>query len=202
MTNRHLRNWLLGTSLFIMVCILVGGSVGCSSPDVSTPPDTAILPDSPSLPEKLGLIVIKDGVAAPDFTLPTMTGTDITLSNLQGKPVVLNFWATWCPYCVAELPYFDKAIKEHAGEVTIVALDIQEEASQVKNFLQKLFDGKEVSFIVALDKNAQVASAYGAGRYIPVTFFIDSQGIIRYAKAGAFPDEKNLQDSIALLLEG
>ncbi len=161
MTKRWLKISILMVSLCIIVCALVVGAVGCNSPDVSTspdastPPDTATLPDSPSLPEKLGLIVIKDEVAAPDFTLPTMADTEITLSDLQGKPVVLNFWATWCSFCVAELPYFDKAIKEHAGEATIVAVDIQEEASQVKNFLQKLFDGKEVSFIVALDKNAQ-----------------------------------------------
>jgi peroxiredoxin len=102
---------------------------------------------------------------------------------------------------VAELPYFDAVAKEYADKVTIVAVDIQEEASQVKNFLQKLFDGNEVSFTVALDKDAQVASAYSVGRYIPVTFLIDSQGIVRYAKLGAFPNEKNLQDSIALLLE-
>jgi len=184
MTNRHLRTWLLGTSLFIMVCILAGGPVGCSSSSSS------------SSTEELGLIVMEDEIEAPDFTISTMTGEEITLAELQGMPVVLNCWAIRCPPCRAELPYFDAAAKQYSGRVTIVAVNIEDSISQVKGF----FGDSEVSFIVALDKNSQVASSYATG-YIPNTFFIGSHGIIRYIKVGAFAGERQLQDSIDLVLK-
>lgn len=182
-------------SLCIIVCALVVGAVGCSSPDVSTPPDTATSPDSPSLPEKLGLRVIEGEIEAPDFTIPTMTGTVITLSELRGTPVVLNCWAIRCPPCREELPYFDAAAKQYAGEVMIVAVNLEESVSKVKEF----FGDKEPSYIVALDKDAQVASRYATG-YIPNTFFIDSQGIVRYVKVGGFTNEGQLLASIDALL--
>jgi len=184
MTKRWLKSSMLIVSLCTIVCALFMGAVGCSSPD------------SPSLPEKLGLIVVKNEIVAPDFTIPTMTGTVITLSELRGTPVVLNCWAIWCSPCKEELPYFDVAAKNYAGKVTILAVNIEEGVSKVKEF----FGDNEPSYIVALDKDAQVASRY-ATRYIPNTFFIDSQGIVRYVKRGAFLNEKHLEDSIALLLE-
>jgi len=160
------------------------GAVGCSSSNSS------------SLPEKLGLRVVEDEIEAPDFTIPTMTGMIITLSELRGTPVVLNCWAIRCPPCREELPYFDVAAKNYAGKVTILAVNLEEGVSKVKEF----FGDKEPSYIVALDKDTQVASKYATG-YIPNTFFIDSHGIIRYIKAGAFLNEKHLEDSIALLLQ-
>ena len=179
--------------LCIIVCALVVGATGCSSHDVSTPPDTATPPDSPSLPEKLGLRVVE--IEAPDFTIPTMTGTVITLSELRGTPVVLNCWAIRCPPCREELPYFDVAVKNYAGKVTILAVNLEEGVSKVKEF----FGDKEPSYIVALDKDTQVASKYATG-YIPNTFFIDSQGIVRYAKVGGFVNEEQLLASIEVLL--
>ncbi len=85
--------------------------------------------------------------------------------------------------------------RQNADKTTIVAVNLEDSTSQVKQF----FGDNEVSFIVALDKNAQMTSSYATG-YIPTTFFIDSQGIIRYIKVGAFADEKQLQASIDKLL--
>jgi len=97
MTKKRLKSGLLRASLFIIVCALVGGAVSCSSSNSSSSPET------------LGLLPVE--IMAPDFTLPTMTGTEISLSELQGMPVVLNFWATWCHPCRVELPYFDAVAK-------------------------------------------------------------------------------------------
>ena len=184
MTERWLKSSMLIVSLCIIVCALAGGPVGCSSSSSS------------SSTEELGLIVMEDEIEAPDFTISTMTGAEITLSDLQGMPVVLNCWAKRCPPCIKELPYFDVAAEQYAGKVTILAVNLEDSVSKVKEF----FGDNEVSFIVALDKNSQVASSYATG-YIPNTFFIDSHGIIHYIKVGAFPNDKNLQDSIDLLLK-
>lgn len=184
MIKRWLKSWPLRMSLLIIVCALAGGALSCSSP---TPSSSA---------EELGLHVIEGEVDAPDFTLPTMTGTEITLSELQGMPVVLNFWAIGCPPCTAELPYFDVVAREYADRVTIAAVNIGEGLSEVKGF----FGHSEVGFIVALDKNAQMTSSYATG-YIPTTFLIDSQGIIRYVKVGAFASEEELRASLDLMLQ-
>lgn len=181
MTKKQLKSCLLRVSLFIIVCALAGGAVSCSSSNSS------------SAPEALGLMSVE--IVAPDFTLPTMTGTEITLSELQGMSVVLNFWAIRCPPCRVELPYFDAVAKQYADRVTIVAIGIQESVSQVKQF----FGDSEVSFIITLDEDAQVASRYGI-QYIPTTFFINSQGVICYIKVGAFANKEQLQASIGELL--
>jgi peroxiredoxin len=165
----------------MVVCVLIGGAVSCSSSN------------SPSSPEELGLIPVE--IAAPDFTLPTMTGAEITLSDLQGTPVLLNFWHKGCPYCLEELHYFDAAAKQYSDRITIVAIDIKDSLPQIKQF----FSDSEISFIVALGKDTPVASDY-AVRYTPTTFFIDSEGIIRYVKLGAFANKEELQVSIDELL--
>jgi len=183
MTMRWLKSLMLMVSLCIIVCALFVGAVGCSSPD------------SASLPEKLGLIVVEDEIEAPDFTIPTMTGTIITLSELRGTPVVLNCWAIRCTPCREELPYFDAAAQKYDGKVTILAVNIEEGVSKVKEF----FGDNEPSYIVALDKDAQVASGYYT-KYIPNTFFIDSQGVVRYLKTGRFINEEQLLASIEALL--
>jgi len=175
MTRKRLKSCLLRASLFFIVFALTCGALSCSSP---TPPD-----------------LIEVDIVAPDFTLPTMRGTEITLSALQGTPVVLNFWTISCPACRAGLPYFDTVARQNADKATIVAVNIEDSTSEVKRF----FGDNEVSFTVALDKNAQMTSSYATG-YIPTTFFIDSQGVIRYLKVGAFADEKQLQASIDKLL--
>jgi len=165
----------------MVVCVSIGGAISCSPSNSS------------SSPEELGLIPVE--IAAPDFTLPTMTGAEITLSDLQGMPVLLNFWHKGCPYCLEDLHYFDAVAKQYPDRVTIVAIDIKDSLPQVKQF----FSDSEISFIVALGKDTQAASDY-AVRYTPTTFFIDSEGIIRYVKLGAFANKEELQASTDELL--
>jgi len=104
---------------------------------------------------------------------------------------VLNFWATWCRYCAEEMRYFDAAAKQNAGQVTIVAINKGQSASQVKQY----FGDYKTSFTVALDKDSDVASMY-AVRYLPTTVFIDSEGVIRNIKIGAFRNEMEFRDSL------
>ena len=182
MTKRQLKTWLSRISLFIIMCAFMGGAVSCNSPD------------SNISPEELGLIAVD--VEAPDFTLPTTTGTEITLSDLQGMPVVLNFWAIRCPPCRVELPYLDAVAKQNADEVTIIAVNIEDSISKIKKF----FGENKVSFIVAIDENAQETSGYATG-YIPTTVFVDSRGVVRYLKVGAFTDEEPLQACITRIKE-
>jgi thiol-disulfide isomerase/thioredoxin len=127
---------------------------------------------------------------ATDFTLPTLTGASVTLSDLRGTPVVLNFWATWCSHCPAELHYFEDIVQESKGEIKVIAVDVGESSSKVQTF----FGDYEPAMIVALDKDGAVFANY-CRNYdnpltgIPFTLFIDSEGIIQYKRVGELSGE-------------
>jgi len=133
---------------------------------------------------------------APDFTLPTMTGANITLSELEGTPVVLNFWARWCGPCRAELPYFEAVAQQSEGEIKVIAINVGESASSVQEF----FGDYEPTMIVALDGNMEIFRTYSLNDNprgaIPITFFVDSEGIVKHIKIGAFASEEELWNTL------
>ena len=110
------------------------------------------------------------GHPAPDIKLTTVTGETFVLAALRGKPVVLNFWATWCPPCVAELPEFQAASQRYAGQVDIVGVNQVEPAAGVAAFAQR----SGLTFPIPLDTTSDVSRRY-AVRSLPTTFFIDSR---------------------------
>jgi len=133
---------------------------------------------------------------APDFTLATLTGTTITMSELQGAPVMLTFWATWCPYCQRQVSYIQDVAQQIQGEIKIIAVDIGEDISTVLDF----FD-YEPAMIVALDGSKGTFVDYcetynNTGHSIPFTLFVDSEGVVKYIKLGAFTDETALWDAL------
>ncbi|MDI3477226.1 MAG: hypothetical protein PWQ59_751 [Thermoanaerobacterium sp.] len=120
------------------------------------------------------------GDLAPDFTLKDVNGKTVTLSKLKGKKVILNFWATTCPYCKIEMPELNKFYQNNKNDVVLLAIDIGEDKSVVENYLE----GKGYSFDVLLDSDAKVAMDYKV-QFIPMSFFIDEKGIIRSISNGA-----------------
>ena len=114
------------------------------------------------------------GFLAPDFTATTLTGESITLSELRGKPVVLNFWATWCPPCRAELPHFQAAHEAYGGRAIILAVDERENPAQVAGFAQQY----GLTFPIPLDLDGRIGVQYRI-RALPTTYFIDADGVIR-----------------------
>ena len=120
------------------------------------------------------------GHPAPDFTLTTVTGETFRLSDLRGTPVVLNFWATWCPPCRAELPELEAARGRLSGKVAIIGVDQAEAAVRVQAFTETM----GLTFTVPLDTGADASRLY-AVRSLPTTFFIDRTGVIRQIQLGA-----------------
>ena len=119
------------------------------------------------------------GHPAPDFTLTTVDGQPFTLSDLNGTPVVLNFWATWCGPCRAEMPELQSAAQRYEPTIRIIGVDQGEDAGTVQSFLDEL----GVTFSVPMDTEMDIGERY---RIIglPTTFFIDKEGIIRQVWAG------------------
>jgi peroxiredoxin len=119
------------------------------------------------------------GHPAPDFALTTVTGETFKLSDLRGTPVVLNFWATWCPPCRSEMPELQAASQRMAGQVAIVGVDQAETPAQVQAFAQ----GAGITYPIPLDERADASRLY-AVRSLPTTFFIDRTGVIRQVQIG------------------
>jgi peroxiredoxin len=203
MAKKKINNLLLRTGVATLILIILVIAVGCASSttaestDVPETPETIeVVEEQTFTAEELGLIVLEEGIRPPDFTLPTLGGPEITLSDFQGSYVVLNFWSTNCPPCVAEMGYFEAVGKQYPEELAILTVDIRESDSKVSDF----FGDGERSFIAALDKAGEVASTYGI-RYTPTTFFIDTEGNVPYAKVGAFSSQQHFEESIALLMK-
>lgn len=136
------------------------------------------------------------GRLAPNFTLTTLAGETFELAALRGKPVVLNFWATWCGPCRAELPALEATAQQFENEVQIVAVD-QAEAPET---VQKYVDELALSFTIPLDREGSVGRLYSI-RGLPTTFFIDDEGLIRHVWSGEM-DRITLAELIAELLQG
>ncbi|MDP9320675.1 MAG: TlpA family protein disulfide reductase [Chloroflexota bacterium] len=120
------------------------------------------------------------GSKAPDFLWVQPSGETTRLSARKGTPVVLNFWATWCKPCLAEMPRLEQAARENAG-IAFYEIDLDEDGAKVRGF----FDSLEITHLVPLiDVGSAVARAYGLGQGVPTTFFIDANGIVRAASLG------------------
>jgi DsbE subfamily thiol:disulfide oxidoreductase len=128
----------------------------------------------------LGFQTPKEDLQAIDFNLKDLTGRPSSLSAYKGKVVLLNFWATWCGPCRAEIPSMEQLYTELKDEgFTIVAVNSQEPLEQVSAFV----DDMGMSFPVLLDSTGRVGAAYGV-RAIPTTYIIDPQGAIRGRMVG------------------
>ena len=126
---------------------------------------------------------------APDFELPDLDGKPVSLSDFRGKPVFLNFWATWCPPCRAEMPYIQEIYKEWSGkELVVLAINIGENPSKVGEFMESF----SLSFLVLLDEDSKVSNEYNVPP-IPTTFFIDKNGIIQVTKIGSFQSKAEIE---------
>jgi cytochrome c biogenesis protein CcmG, thiol:disulfide interchange protein DsbE len=119
---------------------------------------------------------------APDFALKTSDGTDIRLSDLRGKVVLLNFWATWCPPCKAEMPDLDALYREYgsAHDFVVLGVDMEENAQEVRDFASR----GHISFPLLLDDNGLVSAQLYAVRSLPTSMIIDREGRIRDAWIG------------------
>lgn len=137
-----------------------------------------------------------DGRLAPSFALPDPDGRRVALSDFRGRPVVVNFWATWCVPCRKEMPDLDAAALTHRERgLVIVAINVQEEPSQVRAFFEDL---SLRHLIPVLDFNAKTVTSYEVF-VLPTTYFIDRAGVIRNVHRGQL-DADALAQRLNLIL--
>lgn len=130
--------------------------------------------------DSVSYLPLSVGDAAPDFTAVLTDGTEFTLSEQQGKVVLLNFWATWCGPCVREMPAFEKLYGEYGEDVAILAVNCMESEDIVKAFQ----DENGYTFPIACDPEGDVSLKYPS-QGIPYTLVIDEEGIIQNIYVGA-----------------
>ena len=129
------------------------------------------------------------GKPAPDFTLHDLDGAEVSLASLRGKPVVLNFWATWCVPCKQEHPYLLAAAARAGDRVTFYGVVYQDEPETIRGWLEKHGSG----YPTLVDEGNRAAIAFGVYG-VPETYVIDAQGIIRHKFVGPVtPDELSAQ---------
>ena len=147
---------------------------------------------------ELGFRVFQEPIEAPGFSLNDLEGNQVSLSDFRGKLVFLNFWATWCPPCRAEMPSMQTLHEELAEEeFTILAVDLQESKRDVADFIAE----NGFTFPVLLDTRGQVGSQYGA-RSIPTTYLIDKNGMaIAYLIGSRMWDETVVYETFRELMQ-
>ncbi len=173
----------------LMIAALVLGAAWTLASRV--PPSTAPLSAAPPSP--------KEGFSAPDFTLESFDGSSLTLSDLRGKVVVVNLWASWCLPCRYEMPAFEAAYQRYrdAG-LTVVGVNMTPQDSEpaARGFAGQL----GLTFPIVLDRNGAVARQYRL-LGLPSTFFVDRRGIIRTVIVGGPLSQAAIEAHIENLLQ-
>ena len=131
--------------------------------------------------EESNEVGIHKGELAPDFELTTLDGETVKLSDYKGKRVMLNFWATWCPPCRAEMPDMQKF--QENKDVQVLAVNLTETESDPNN-VQKFVDELNLTLTTPMDTESAVSNEYNVVAY-PTTYMIDSNGRIQFIMMGA-----------------
>jgi peroxiredoxin len=133
------------------------------------------------------------GNAAPEFELDSLEGSRVNLSDFTGHPVLINYWATWCPPCREELPLIQERLDRYSPDLVVLTINAGEDPETIRNFIRQ----KAFSFHVLLDPDWKAEALYGIYAY-PTTVFIDREGLIQARYVGGMSAEI-LDEYLALI---
>ncbi len=141
------------------------------------------------------------GKPAPAFTLVSTEGKKVSLSDFKGRPVIVNFWATWCGPCKLEMPWFEEFQKKYSGQ-GLVVLGLNQDDDLAPAEIEKAAKRLGVSYpLLIADKGETVSKAYGGVDYLPETFYVDRTGKVASISAGA-PSKDQMEGLIELAVNG
>lgn len=168
---------LAGLAVLLVAATLVYRNLsGAVAPEV--------LPDTPQNAQQSAE---EDRELALDFTVVDAQGNAVKLSDLRGKPVVLNFWASWCPPCKGEMPDFEKVYAELGEEVHFMMVDLVDGQRETQEKGAAYIQEQGFTFPVYYDTEQEAAYLYGV-RSIPTSVFLDAEGYIVTAAEGALSE--------------
>ncbi len=175
-----LTGGLLTGAILGMIILIAGDIIGSS--DYGSAARTQLQPGGPS-----------SGKPAPEFTINSPSGSVIDFSEFSGKPLVINFWATWCGPCRLEMPYLEARYRTYEDQLNIIAVNSGESEHVVIEFVKDL----DLTFTIGMDKSGEVQKDYLVIG-LPRTFFVDKDGIILAQHIGSM-SEKQLDEYLRLL---
>jgi thiol-disulfide isomerase/thioredoxin len=161
-------------------------ATGLTGPSGQITPANTIAPGSDTTyePPKPASEQVRIGSLAPDFTLNTLDNRAVKLSQFRGKPVLINFWATWCPPCEAELPMLQQTYQANQDKLVILGVNMREDADTVAGRVDKA----GLKYPVVLDGNGDVTNRYQV-RVFPTSLFIDKNGIVQRIILGPLTED-------------
>ena len=172
----------LGLVLLALLALISYGCGAASEQSAEGPADSQTEQDAAEVAES-------EPVYAPDFTVKDRDGNDVHFSDLTGKPVILNLWASWCPPCRAELPDFDAAYKTYGEQIRFMMIDLCDGQNETPATGAAFVDEEGYSFPVYFDTTGSAASVYQAFA-IPMTIGVNENGEIAAVYNGALSGEQ------------
>ncbi len=199
-----MKKWMTILLTVLLILVLIGAGFMYNGlkdqvqmDAIATAPTTA---PSEQIPEETGEEPEQEANPAPDFTVYDLEGNPVKLSDLQGKPVILNFWATWCGFCVQEMPDFQEAFEEYGDEIHFMMVNATDGGQETVEKASGFISDRGFTFPVYYDTSLSAVYAYGVNA-MPVTYFIDGQGNFVAWGQGAL-NRQALQQGIDMLLTG
>ena len=184
------------TSTPPVVTTALATSTSTPTPRPPTPaPPTPTRTPSPTPTKPPAPVGLNIGNTAPGFTLKDLDGKTVNLSDYRGRPVLLNFWATWCGPCRGEMADLQVVYEAHKDQgFTVLAVDLEENANVVRSFMQS----RGLTFLALLDSDGQVGHRYKV-EAIPTSFFLDRDGVIRDKQIGSM-NRSRIEAGLAKIL--
>lgn len=199
------QQWLLGICLLLFIAVLAGATLLYDSLSGQTATDNLVeVTTAPADTDEAGSA---DETAsssetehrpAPDFAVTDRDGNTVRLSDLRGKPVILNFWASWCGPCKSEMPDFEQAYLTYGEEIHFVLVNVTDGSRETIETASSYIDGQGYTFPIYFDTTLEASILYGASA-IPMSVFIDAEGRLIAYTAGALNSEM-LQRGIDMIL--
>ena len=138
-------------------------------------------------------------ILAPDFTVLDASGKEVNLSDFRGKPVVVNFWATWCGYCVKEMPAFEEVYQQLGSDIHFLMINVTDGVQETVDKASDFITDSGYTFPVYYDTQYSATRTYGAYS-LPMTFFFDAEGYAIAQARGAI-DKETLLRGIEMITE-
>lgn len=177
--------YLLAVALTVLLAVGAAAAYKYLTSVTTVPPSP---PDNTSAPPaEGGTGAPGNRNAAPDFTVTDGGGNRVSTADLSGKPVILNFWATWCPPCRSELPAFDKLYRQYGNEVSFMMIDLTDGYRETVEGVKKFISENGYTFPVYYDTEGSAAEAYNVSS-IPFTVAVGRNGNIVGTHLGAMSE--------------
>ena len=165
--------------LFIISGFLAGTLAGLVLLDIIGVLDIRSLLPGSSGGSQTGVASFEIDSPAPDFVLDDLSGNPVRLSELKGRLVVLNFWATWCTPCRTEMPELQETFQQYEPDLVVLGINLEQSPAEIQDFIGQV----NVTYPILLDKDGLVSKLFKVIQ-LPNTYFIDRDGIIRIRHIG------------------